>query len=39
MTRNYPYKFRLELTEEQKTRLKHYGFIYSLSLDQRNRGL
>ena len=36
MTRNYPYKFRLEPTEEQKTRLKHYGFIYSLSLDQRN---
>ena len=40
MTRNYPYKFRLEPTEEQKTRLKHYGFtcrsIYNLALDQRN---
>ena len=36
MTRNYPCKFRLEPTEEQETRLKHYGFIYSLSLDQRN---
>ena len=37
---NYPYKFRLEPTEEQEDRLKHYGhtcrFIYNLALDQRN---
>ncbi len=37
---NYPYKFRLEPTEEQETLLYHYGFtcrfIYNLALDQRN---
>ena len=37
---NYPYKFRLEPTEEQKTLLYHYGFtcrfIYNHALDQRN---
>ena len=40
MTRNYPYKFRLEPTEEQETLLYHYGFtcrfIYNLALDQHN---
>ena len=37
---NYPYKFRLEPTEEQETLLYHYGFtcrfIYNLALDQRD---
>ena len=37
---NYPYKFRLEPTEEQEKRLYHYAFtcrvIYKLVLDQRN---
>ena len=40
MTRNYPYKFRLEPTEEQETLLYHYGFtcrfIYNHALHQRN---
>ena len=37
---NYPYKYRLEPTEEQEKRLYHYGFtcrfIYNHALDQRN---
>ena len=37
---NYPYKLRLEPTEEQETRLFHYAhtcrFVYNLALDQRN---
>ena len=37
---NYPYKFRLEPTEEQETLLYHYGFTcrfsYNIALDQRN---
>ena len=37
---NYPYKFRLEPTEEQETLLYRYGFtcrfIYNLALDQRD---
>ena len=37
---NYPYKFRLEPTEEQEKQLYHFAFtcrfIYNLALDQRN---
>ena len=37
---NYPYKFRLEPTEEQEKQLYHFAFtcrfLYNLALDQRN---
>jgi len=37
---NYPYKFRLEPTPEQKKKLYHFAFtcrfVYNLALDQRN---